>query len=48
MIGVTLGAVFLALLGLALTVFTLALPFIAIGLGLGAAGWAFCLFVPFC
>lgn len=29
-------------------VLMIALPFVAIGAGLGSAGWVFCLFVGFC
>lgn len=47
-IGVFLLAAVAVVFGGVVFVGMLAAPFIAIGLGLGAAGWTFCLFVNFC
>jgi len=46
--GVVIVCIGAVVASLTLAVLTLALPFIAIGIGLGFIGWTFCLFVGFC
>ena len=47
-IGIFMLAALAGIFGAVLFLGMLAAPFIAIGLGIGAGGWAFCLFVNFC